>query len=431
MKKEFYIIMAAQALSSLADNALFIAVISLIIELNGPAWVIPLMKWSFALSYVVLAPFVGIISDKFPKGHVMFYSNLIKMLGCLLIIFIPTLDFDLDVKIYLVSLSYSLVGIGAAIYSPAKYGIVTEILPPKMLVQGNSWIEGLTVLSIIIGTCLGGYLITPNTSSFLINQTYLSYFTSSSSEMAVFVILHIYISASIFNLMIKKTNITYTIQHKNTIEIFRNFYKSILVIYKDELGRVSLFVTTVFWGASASLQLIVIKWGQIHLGYSIDQTSILIGSVAIGTIIGATAVAKYLRLSQALSTIPIGITMGLLMLLMPFIQTEINAYLLLIITGVLAGFFVVPMNALLQHRGYKLLSAGHSIAVQNFNEQLNILVMISFYTMLVWFNVDIDNIIIIYGMIVSISMSYCLLYIHINKKLYRKLLAILDKEEQN
>ncbi|AGF47034.1 lysophospholipid transporter LplT [Candidatus Kinetoplastibacterium desouzaii TCC079E] len=429
MKKGFYIIMAAQTFSSLADNALFISAIALIIELDGPYWMIPIMKWSFALSYVVLAPFVGLLADKFPKGHVMFFANCIKMIGCFMIILHQCFSSNKTIQTYLIGLSYGLIGIGASIYSPAKYGIVTEILPARMLIKGNSWIEGLTVVSIILGTCLGGFLITPLASNFLINHTFISSLTRSHANAAIFVILFIYLISAAFNLAIRKTNINYNIKNNSIFSILNNFYKNLSIMYNDKIGRISIAITTIFWGVSASLQLIVIEWGQKHLGYSIDQTSILIGLVAIGTVIGSIIVAKYVRLAQALSILPVGIIMGLLIFMMPIVNSKTSTYLLLISTGILAGFFVVPMNALLQHRGYKLLSAGNSIAVQNFNEQLSILLMISLYAILVWLNIKINTIIIIYGIVVTTLMSFFFYLTSINKKSYDKLLQKTINEE--
>ncbi|AZW17886.1 lysophospholipid transporter LplT [Bordetella hinzii] len=403
MKRGFYLVMAAQAFSSMADNALFIAAIALILELSGPDWMAPLMKWSFALAYVVLAAFVGAFADSYPKGRVMFVTNALKVAGCLLMFSYASLGVPVAYQTYLVCCAYGLVGIGAAAYSPAKYGIVTEMLPPDMLVKGNSWIEGLTVLSIIIGTVLGGALISPTVSDVLLHHPGLGKLVRTPAEAAILVIAVVYLLAALCNLLIPNTHVRYPPQQKNPVKLVRTFAGYVRVLWRDKLGQISLAVTTLFWGAGATLQLIVIEWGRSHLGYRLDQASILMGVAALGTVIGSVAAGR-IPLRRALCVLPVGAAMGLVVLLMPLVYSPWSVYLLLLVTGGLAGFFVVPMNALLQHRGHVLLSAGHSIAVQNFNEQLNILLMVAAYTLMLWLDMSINTVIVIFGLIVTVLM---------------------------
>ncbi|AOB40317.1 lysophospholipid transporter LplT [Bordetella parapertussis] len=402
MKRGFYLVMAAQAFSSLADNALFIAAIALILELSGPDWMAPMMKWSFALAYVVLAAFVGAFADSFPKGRVMFITNALKVAGCMLMFSYASIGVPTTYQTYLVCAAYGLVGIGAAAYSPAKYGIVTEMLPPDLLVKGNSWIEGLTVLSIIIGTVLGGVLISPHVSSVLLAHPWLNKLVHTPAEAAILVIALVYVIAALCNLLIPPTHVRYPPQQRSPFKLVRAFSGYVCVLWRDKLGQISLAVTTLFWGAGATLQLIVIEWGRSHLGYRLDQASVLMGVAAVGTVVGSILAGR-IPLRKALSVLPVGAAMGLVVLLMPLVYSPWSVYLLLV-TGGLAGFFVVPMNALLQHRGHVLLSAGHSIAVQNFNEQLNILLMVAIYTVLLWLELPINIIIVIFGLIVTVLM---------------------------
>lgn len=395
--------MAAQAFSSLADNALFIAAIALIQELHGPDWLAPMMKWTFALAYVVLAAFVGAFADSFPKGRVMFSTNALKVAGCLLMFSYASLGIAPEYQTYLVCAAYGVVGIGAAAYSPAKYGIVTEMLPPSMLVKGNSWIEGLTVLSIILGTVLGGLLISSHVSNALLHHSFIGKLVHSPAEAAILVIAFVYLLAALCNLMIPQTHVRYPPQQKNPIRLMGTFWGYVCVLWRDKLGQISLAVTTLFWGAGATLQLIVIEWGRSHLGYQLDKASILMGVAALGTVVGSILAGR-IPLRRALSVLPVGAAMGLVVLLMPLVYAPWSVYLLLLVTGGLAGFFVVPMNALLQHRGHVLLSAGHSIAVQNFNEQLNILLMVAMYTLLLWLQLPINIIIVMFGTVVAVLM---------------------------
>jgi LPLT family lysophospholipid transporter-like MFS transporter len=414
LKRGFYTVMAAQALSSLADNALFIAAIALIQQLQGPDWMAPMMKWWFAASYVLLAAFVGAFSDSFPKGWVMFLTNAIKVTGCLLMFFYALFGLEQNGQVVLVCIAYGLVGIGAAAYSPAKYGIVTEMLPPVDLVKGNGWIEGLTVLSIILGTVLGGLLVSPHVSAWLLSHPFMSQYVQTPAEAAILVITLIYALAAACNLLIPATHIKYPTQQKNPAKLVKAFAGYVKILWKDQLGQISLAVTTLFWGAGATLQLIVIEWGRSHLGYRLDQASVLMGITALGTVAGSIFASR-VPLRHALGVLPLGVVMGLTVLLMPLIDASWTiqimgatipwaAYGLLIVIGLTSGYFVVPMNALLQHRGHVLLSAGHSIAVQNFNEQLNILLMVAIYTLMLWLNLSIGIIIAIFGILVAVLM---------------------------
>ena len=400
MNRGFYLVMAAQALSSLADNALFIAAIALILELQGPDWMAPMMKWWFALAYVLLAAFVGAIADSFPKGKVMFSTNALKVTGCLLMFFYAAFGLTANGQVILVCAAYALVGIGAAAYSPAKYGIVTEMLPPLQLVKGNSWIEGLTVLSIILGTVLGGALVSPKVSGWLLEHPAINQFVQTPAEAAIFIIAFVYAAAAACNLLIPNTNIKYPTQQKNPVKLVKAFAGYVNILWRDKLGQISLAVTTLFWGAGATLQLIVIEWGKSHLGYRLDQASILMGVAALGTIVGSVFAGR-VPLKKALTVLPLGVLMGLVVLMMPLVSSTWTVYSLLLLIGGLSGYFVVPMNALLQHRGHVLLSAGHSIAVQNFNEQINILLMVAMYTLMLWLDMPINVIIAIFGILVA------------------------------
>lgn len=416
MNKGFFLVMTAQALSSLADNALLIAAIALIAELQGPDWMAPMMKWWFALAYVALAAFVGAFADSFPKGRVMFITNAIKLLGCLIMFSYASYGLTHSEQLLLVFCAYTLVGVGAAAYSPAKYGIVTEMLPPDLLVKGNSWIEGLTVLSIILGTVLGGVLVSPQVSRILLTHPWIAHFVDNGVEAAIFLIGFVYLLAATCNLLIPLTGVRYPKQQTNPIQLLRTFESYVRILWHDKLGQISLAVTTLFWGAGATLQFIVIEWGARHLGYRLDQASILMGVAAVGTVIGSVAAGR-VPLKRALSVLPVGVLMGIAVLLMPLVTETWAVYTLLLIIGALSGFFVVPMNALLQHRGHVLLSAGHSIAVQNFNEQLNILLMLAVYSAMLWLNLPINFIIAIFGVLVAALM---LVFMQWNRLNHRK-----------
>ncbi|MBD8564832.1 lysophospholipid transporter LplT [Oxalobacteraceae sp. CFBP 13730] len=391
MNRGFYTIMAAQFFSSLADNALLFVAISLLVAMDAPASLTPLLKLSFVLFYVLLAAFVGAFADALNKGRVMFIANIIKVFGCALMFFTvhPLI-------------SYAVVGFGAAVYSPAKYGILTELLPPEKLVPANGWIEGLTVMSIILGTVLGGTLVSPRGSGFLLSFDLLPRIgIDTPAEAAMAVVVAIYILAAIFNLRIPDTGARYEHQERNPIKLITDFANCSATLWRDKLGQISLAVTTLFWGAGATLQFIVLKWAEASLGLPLDQATNLIGVVAIGVALGAAMAARMIPLRKSLTVIPMGIIMGLVVTSMVFVKSVTLAYPLLAFIGFLSGFFVVPMNALLQHRGHVLMSAGHSIAVQNFNENLSILTMLAAYAVMITLNLDLNIIIVIFGLSVA------------------------------
>ena len=406
MPSGFYIIMAAQFFSSLADNALLVAAISLLMQLYVPEWMTPMLKFFFTVSYVLFAAVVGAFADSMPKGRVMLITNTIKIAGCL-VIFTHEWWSIPGVEGYVTILfGYAVVGLGAAAYSPAKYGILTEYLPHHKLVIANGWIEGLTVGSIILGTLLGGMLVSEAVSSRLLAIDIPRFDTGidTPGEAAIVFIIAFYVIAAIFNLYIPNTGVDHTMVNRNPMYLIREFAHCVKLLWSDKLGQISLATTTLFWGAGATLQFIVLKWAEVTLGYTLSQGIYLQGVCAAGIAMGAILAAKMVPLNRAVNVVPMGIAMGVLVMAMIVVQTVYMAVLLIILIGALAGFFVVPMNALLQHRGHILMGAGHSIAVQNFNENISILCMIGFYALLISIDLSIYIVIALFGAFVSISM---------------------------
>ncbi len=408
MNLGFYIIMAAQFFSALADNALLIAAISMLRDIQSPAQYEPLLKLFFTVSYVALAAFVGAFADSMAKGRVMLISNTIKIAGCfmLLVATVPMLDM-LGIPIYYyVLLSYGIVGLGAAAYSPAKYGILTEYLPHDKLVVANGWIEGLTVAAIILGTVLGGVLINPTVSGLLLkfDMPGIDTTVDTSAEVAMLVISLLYLIAAIFNLFIPDTGVDHKPLHRNPVYLMHEFWHCVRLLWRDKLGQISLAVTTLFWGAGATLQFIVLKWADRALGLPLDKATVLQGVVALGIAVGAVLAAKIVSLDKSVKVLPVGIAMGIVVMGMVFVTGLPVALVMMVAVGAMAGFFVVPMNALLQHRGHILMGAGHSIAVQNFNENTSILAMLGLYALLVYLDLSIFTVIVLFGVFVSLTM---------------------------
>ncbi|MGH7187160.1 MAG: lysophospholipid transporter LplT, partial [Pseudomonadota bacterium] len=339
-------------------------------------------------------------------GQVMFATNAVKVVGCALIFFAGDIRLPGIDSYWLVLVAYAVVGLGAAAYSPAKYGILTELLPPEQLVVANGWIEGLTVGSIVLGTVLGGVLIAPEVSGRLLalDLPYIDTGVDTAPEAAILVIAVAYVTAAIFNLAIPDTGARYPHQGRNPVKLIGDFAHCFRTLWADKLGQISLAVTTLFWGAGATLQFITLKWAEKKLGMPLDRASILLGVSAIGIALGAVIAARFVPLKRTLSVLPFGIAMGVFTMVLIWVTWLPAVYFLLMLVGALAGFFVVPMNALLQHRGHVLLSAGHSIAVQNFNENVNILVMLALYALMIRLNLGINTIIVIFGAFVAGTM---------------------------
>ncbi len=392
MKKGFSTIMSAQFFSSLADNALFVAAVELLRSGGSPEWQRAALVPMFALFYVILAPFVGAFADSVPKGKVMFYSNTIKVVGCLMMLFgtHPLM-------------SYAIVGLGAAAYSPAKYGILTELLPPSQLVKANGWIEGLTIGSIILGVLLGGQLVGARVAPTLLgfDFPFFDLGVDTAPEAAISAIVLLYGVAAIFNLYIPRTDAPLQPMCGGPAALVRDFSHCNARLWGDKLGQISLATTTLFWGVAGNLRYIVLAWAAAALGYGTTQASSLVGVVAIGTALGAVVASVAMRLDKATSVIPLGIAMGLLVIGMNFISSPWVAAPFLILVGACGGFLVVPMNALLQHRGHNLMGAGRSIAVQNFNEQACILGLGAFYAGMTKFGMSAFIAITIFGLVVA------------------------------
>lgn len=424
MKKGFYWIMAAQFFSSLADNALLIAAIALLVQMRSPDWMTPLLKFFFTISYVVLAPFVGAFADAILKWKVMFITNLVKVAGLVLML--------LSVHPLL---AYGVVGLGAAAYSPAKYGILTELLPPQQLVAANGWIEGTTVTSIILGTVLGGFLVSQTASDMLLGLPGMTWVgIDSIPKAAILVITLVYLVAALCNLRIPDTGARYQKQTSRPLALLADFGHCARVLWADRLGQISMAVTTLFWGAGATLQFIVLKWAEYALGLDLTMSSVMQAAVAAGVAVGAISAALKVPLKKSLSVLPLGVGMGLTMVVLAFFHRGLLpdvrlhllalhlplymlvAYGFMIFIGALAGYFVVPMNALLQHRGYVLLSAGHSIAVQNFNENVSVLVMLLFYALLIRLDLPVPWVIAIFGAFVAAAMLLVILWHRRNQR---------------
>lgn len=405
-------VLGAQFFSSLADNALLIAAIALLTSLNAPDWMTPLLRLAFVLSYILLAAWVGVLSDMWPKGRVMFVTNLIKIGGCLLLLFgsHPLL-------------AYGVVGAGAAAYSPAKYGILSEILPPEKLVAANGWMEGLTVISIILGIVLGGVLVDPVVGEALVDFAHVPVVGQTTlADAAIAVVTLVYVVAALINLKIRDTGAKYPNVRFNALGNVITFAKTCKTIFTDTFCVSSLLVTTLFWGTGAVLQFLVLRWADERLGLPLSQASMLQAVVSVGIAFGAVLAARFVPIHRALHVLWTGVAMGLAVAAMSFYSESfvpgavtigaesvrvsvLVACLMMIVVGTLAGLFLVPMNAVFQRRGQLLLSSGQAVAVQNLSENTMILTMLGIYALLVKLELSVLATMCAFGLFLAVAMA--------------------------
>jgi MFS family permease len=395
MSPGFHRLMGAQALAGLADNALLLVVIAMLIEQSKAAHWIPLLKLGFTLSYVVLGPWVGRLADAWHKPRVMQWANALKLLAVLSILL------GLDVM-----LAYVWVGLGAAIYSPAKYGWITEVEPPHRLVHANAWIEVSTVSAAVFGVALGGLLISDTWTHSQLAQAINAWaWWDSRLGASVVLIFGFYVAVAWIQRGIPHSGVPCLSRGWHVGQVWRDFWVDQKTLWTDPLGQVSLAVTTLFWGVGATMQLLVLLWCQQVLGLGLDQGAYLQACTAVGVVLGAWLAGRWVPLHQATRVLGLGVVLGLLLPLMNAVHSWPFALGVMLFVGVISGLFVVPMNALLQHRGVRLLSAGRSIAVQNVNENASTVTMMGVYSGLLYLQCPFETITWILGGFIATCMA--------------------------
>ena len=400
MPKGFFYLISAQFASGLADNALLILGIAFLSEQGYPGWWAPLLKFSFTLSYVFLAPLMGPLADAFSKAKLMACMNALKVVGVAFIFtsFHPVLAF-------------AIAGMAASAYAPAKYGLVTETVPAEQLVKANGWLEVTVVMSVILGTACGGLLVASKSFAWMstLNLSFiellgLSLETQYAGPLLSLIV--IYSIAGLLNFGIPSVNIRYVQQSMKPIALFKNFIQSNRILWQDPVGKLSLAVTTLFWGIGAVVQFAVLLWAKEALNMPLEQASLLQAVVAFGVIFGAGMAGHYVALQNAYKVLPLGLWLGLSLPALAFSTSLWIAIPLMLITGFAGGMLMVPMNAMLQNRGYTLLTAGRSIAVQGFNENASVMLMLGVYSGLLALELPLQWVMLIMGSVMTLGMIY-------------------------
>jgi len=401
MPPGFHVLIAAQFASALADNALLIVTIALLQQQGQPAWLAPLLKFGFMLSYVLFAPFVGPLADAFPKARLMAVMNGVKVLGV----------FGLLAGWHPIA-AFTLVGFGSAAYAPAKYGLLTEIVPPRQLVAANGWVEVSVVCAALLGTVLGGLLVSPwllGQIASLMAQLGLSWPPTFAQTGALTgslgLLLTVYALAGVLNIGVPASGACYPASSIHPLAVLRDFRHANRTLWRDAEGGLSLAVTTIFWGVGATLQFAVLRWAADVLALPLDRAAYLQAAVAVGVIVGAAAAAHRVPLERAWRMLPAGVLLGLMIPLVASTDRLAWALPCLVAVGVVGGLLVVPLNALLQHRGCTLLSAGRSIAVQGYNENASVMGMLAVYAALLWLDVPIVPLMVGFGLMIAAAIA--------------------------
>ena len=346
-------VLAAQFLSALADNALLFGALALLRSDHYPAWTAPLLQEFFVGAYIILAPFVGPFADSLPKGRVMLIANTLKLAGAL--------GMCLGLNPFL---AYGLVGVGAAAYSPAKYGILSELTSADRLVQANSLMESSTIAAILAGAIAGGTLADWNVSGALV------------------VVTVCYGGAALANLLIPRLPPAHRLERVSLSAILRDFLGATGTLARLPDARFSMIGTGLFWGAGSTMRFLLVAWVPVALGITSNRMpAYLNAAVAVGIVVGAALAAKFVTLQKAQRALPAGVLIGAAVCAMSVTSSVPAAFALMAVVGACGGFFVVPLNALLQERGHESVGAGHAIAVQNLVENTAMLVLLGLYTL--------------------------------------------------
>ena len=370
-------VIAAQFLSAFGDNALLFATLALLKAEFYPDWSQPILQMVFVGAYIIFAPFVGQVADSFPKGRVMMFANGLKLLGA------ASICFGFNPFI-----GYTLVGIGAAAYSPAKYGILGELTTGDKLVKANGLMESSTIAAILLGSVAGGVLADWHVLA------------------ALGVCAVVYGGAVVANLFIPKLPVARPGQSWRVKPMTGSFFNACRVLWRNGETRFSLMGTSMFWGAGVTLRFLLVLWVPVALGITDNATPTYLNAmVAIGIVVGAGAAAKLVTLETVARCMPAGILIGVVVLIFSLQHALLPAYALLILIGILGGFFVVPLNVLLQERGKQTVGAGNAIAVQNLGENLAMLLMLGLYSLAVKVGVPVVGIGVGFGGLFAIAIA--------------------------
>jgi LPLT family lysophospholipid transporter-like MFS transporter len=345
MNKSFSALLIAQFLSAFADNAILFTVIALVMhEQNSASWYIPALQSSFLIAFVIFAPWVGTLADNYPKARILMAANLLKACGAVLLL--------LNVEPLI---AYAIVGSGAAIYSPAKYGVLPELVNHDALVKANSWIEGSTILAILLGMVIGATVADASIQNALIGTIGLF-------------LLSAYITTFLNSKSVK-------------IAPQCGFFSQISQFLILPRARFVILGGALFWASAATLRVILVAWSplvlELHSATEIAQLTLFL---AVGIIIGSAIVPRLIPLEHLQRARFAAYGMALLIITLSFTDTIWAARGVLLLIGMMGGMFIVPINAALQELGKQSIGSGRAIALQGFFQNIAMLFAVGSYS---------------------------------------------------
>jgi LPLT family lysophospholipid transporter-like MFS transporter len=370
-------VLVAQFLSALADNALLFGALALLRNDHYPAWTAPLLQEFFVGAFILLAPFVGALADARPKGQVMLLANGLKLAGAVGIL--------AGANPFLM---YGLVGVGAAAYSPAKYGILSQLTAPSQLVRANGMIESSTIAAILAGAIAGGTLADWNVPATLA------------------IVAATYALAALVNLLIPRLPPERSLAGFAPRRCLCEFGRAVRTLLRVPEARLSLAGTSLFWGAGSTLRFLLIAWVPVALGIASNRMPAYLNAmVAVGIVVGAGLAARFISLERAARALPAGVLIGIAVCLLAGATTLPLAFAVMALIGACGGFFIVPLNALLQERGAETVGAGTAIGIQNLAENALMLLMIGAYMAAVHAGAPVRATAVVFGAGLSLAIA--------------------------
>lgn len=376
-QKALYMFLIMQFFTAFADNALFFTEIQLLKKNNSPGWEIPLLEDFFILGYIFLAPFMALISDKWSKRNVLMIATLIKLLGAVMLV----LSFN-------PLLCCVIIGIGCAVFSPAKYGILPELVDPKHIIKANAYLEVVTIGAILIGVMAGGII------------------SDHSTNISFSLIIALFTVSILINFFIYKMPAANPNQSWKPKETIREFIHSFKILYKNKKTRYSIINTSIFGASGSTLRYILVAWAPIALSLKGEEGPAMLNSiVAIGLAFGAYLASRYINMKNINKVSIPGVLLGIILIVLANITNLYTVSILLIILGLCGGFFLVPLNSVVQEEGKKHVGSGHAVAIQNLCEHALMLILVGIYSYLLKQNINIVNLAMILGVVMTVTIG--------------------------
>lgn len=349
MNKQIYPLLIAQFLSAFADNAVLFTVIAIVMQsAHAESWYIPAVQSSFTVAYVLLAPWAGEIADTHSKSRVLLIANLIKAIGAALLL----------VKTEPV-IAYSIVGIGAAIYNPVKYGILPELAEHGYLVKANSLMEGSTILAILLGMMAGAEV------------------ADYSTQWALTGCVVLFIISALFTVFLPVGTVRKAARGSMIIA----FGKEIAQFFTLPRSSFAILGGALFWLAAATLRVILIAWAPlILLSKNATEIAELTLFLAIGIILGSAMVPQLIPLEKLRRARIPAYLMAVFIVGLALTDSIWPARVALLFIGMMGGMFIVPVNAILQELGKESIGSGRAVALQGFFNNLAMLAGVGCYT---------------------------------------------------